>query len=168
MNKPTPQELEQIGLDAYEKVVASAPAFRRRDGQRAMAEAVAHAFAHADLGEVQETPNRQLALVQAGTGVGKSAAYLSVGAAIAKARGKRLLVSTSTVALQEQIMGKDLPLVAQALGGTLRFVLAKGRGRYVCLQKLLRQAQLHDQEDGLDFDEDPQGPGQYRNITART
>jgi len=159
VNTPTPQELEQTGIAAYEKVVASAPAFRPRDGQRAMAEAVAAAFAHADLGSTEETAIRQLAVVQAGTGVGKSAAYLSVGAAIAKARGKRLVISTSTVALQEQIVSKDLPLVVQALGGNIRFIIAKGRSRYVCLQKLLRQSKLHDQDDGLDFDDESAGPG---------
>ena len=76
-------------MAAYERAMASLPSFRERAGQRAMAQEVARALATAQLGETGQTPLRSIAVVQAGTGVGKSAAYLLVGAAIAMARRTR-------------------------------------------------------------------------------
>ena len=75
-------------------------------------------------------------LVQAGTGTGKSLAYLVP----ALASGKRVIVATATKALQAQLVDKDLPrlvaALAQQLGRTPTYALAKGRGNYVCLQQL--------------------------------
>jgi ATP-dependent DNA helicase DinG len=148
---PNCDELIQIGMAAYDRVVGSLAGFRPREGQRAMALEVARAFAGAQLGHATEAPERRLALISAGTGVGKSIAYLTVGAAIAKARRTRLLLATSTVTLQEQICSKDLPMVAQAFDEPIRYVLAKGRGRYICPQKLQRRAQIT--EASLDFED---------------
>lgn len=143
-------------MQAYEKVLSAVSAYRPRPGQKAMAQAVARTFARAQLGPADEgvAPTREIAVVQAGTGVGKSAGYLIPGIAIAKALGTRLVVVTSTVALQEQIVGKDLPMIADALGEPVKFVLAKGRSRYLCIQKLLRSAELHDEQDFLDLDDE--------------
>lgn len=123
-------------MAAYERAVGNLPSFRERSGQRAMAQEVARALATAQLGETGEAPLRSIAVVQAGTGVGKSAAYLLVGAAIAMARKTRLMVSTSSVALQEQLIGKDLPMLAATMDPAPKFALAKGRGRYICLTRL--------------------------------
>ena len=75
-------------------------------------------------------------LVQAGTGTGKSLAYLVP----ALASGKRVVVATATKALQAQLVDKDLPrlvaALAKQLGRTPTYALAKGRGNYVCLQQL--------------------------------
>lgn len=80
---------------------------------------------------------RAIAVVQAGTGVGKSLAYCAPAIALALARNTRVLISTATVALQEQLVHKDLPALAAALPDMpFRFALAKGRGRYVCRLKL--------------------------------
>ena len=100
-----------------------------RSGQIAMAEAVAHAF---ESGE-------HLA-VQAGTGTGKSLAYLVP--AIAAAGGERgtVVVATATIALQRQLVTRDLPRLTAALADVLprtpRFALLKGRGNYLCLNKI--------------------------------
>jgi len=132
-----------------------------------MAERVAATFSQADLGSRRDAaapvlgaapvptwveadeangppPQRRFAVIQAGTGVGKSLAYSAPAIALALARNTRVLISTATVALQEQLVNKDLPALAAALASSglqpFRFALAKGRGRYVCQLKLDRLA----------------------------
>jgi ATP-dependent DNA helicase DinG len=100
-----------------------------RSGQIEMAEAVERAF---DTGE-------HLA-VQAGTGTGKSLAYLVPAIAKAIEGGEPVVVSTATIALQRQLVDRDLPRLADALTGALprrpEFALLKGRGNYLCLNKI--------------------------------
>ena len=102
---------------------------RRRDGQVAMASAVAHAI---DTGE-------HLA-VQAGTGTGKSLAYLVPAIRHAVESGRTVVVSTATIALQRQLIERDLPRLAKALkkpiGREPTFAILKGRGNYLCLNKI--------------------------------
>lgn len=74
--------------------------------------------------------------VEAGTGTGKTVAYSLAAIPSAKAAGKRLVIATATVALQEQIVHKDLPDLIRNSGLNFSFALAKGRGRYLCLSKL--------------------------------
>ncbi len=73
-------------------------------------------------------------IVEAGTGVGKSLAYLVP----AVRSGKKVVLSTGTIALQEQLVQKDIPLVREALRAPLRVTLLKGRAHYLCRQKLER------------------------------
>ena len=73
-------------------------------------------------------------IVEAGTGVGKSLAYLVP----AIRSGKKVVLSTGTIALQEQLVRKDIPLVQRALEVPLRVTLLKGRGHYLCKQKFER------------------------------
>lgn len=146
----TVDELVEVGMAAFDKGV-EALGMRSRPGQREMALAAAQAFAQAELGSTDHAPERQIAVVNAGTGVGKSAAYLLVGAAIAKARGVRLIASSSTVTLQEQLL-RDLPRLLGAVEHPFKFVLAKGRGRYLCDIKLDRAIQGEEAE-GLFGDE---------------
>ncbi|MDY0105067.1 MAG: ATP-dependent DNA helicase DinG [Giesbergeria sp.] len=130
-------------LQQFETVVQSSDGFRVRDGQRHMAEAVAQALSQAQLGKVEDEgadPARAIAVIQAGTGVGKSLAYSVPAIAIALARGTRVLISTATVALQEQLVHKDLPQLAARMEQSFAFALAKGRGRYACKLKLERLA----------------------------
>ncbi len=100
-----------------------------RAGQVAMAEAVAQAF---DTGE-------HLA-VQAGTGTGKSLAYLVPAIARAVQTDCPVVVSTATIALQRQLVERDLPRLVDSLERLLprrpRFAILKGRGNYLCLNKL--------------------------------
>ena len=91
------------------------PAFCYRPGQRQMAEQVARTFAEAALGKADDDaaePVRSITVIQAGTGVGKSPAYFAPAVALALARDTRVLISTATVALQEQLVNKDLPALA--------------------------------------------------------
>ena len=91
-----------------------------RPGQRAMAEAVAAAIEH-----------RRHLVVQAGTGTGKSLAYLLPPLLL----GTKVVVATATKALQDQLVGKDLPFLATHLGAPFTFVSLKGRANYLCLQR---------------------------------
>ena len=96
-----------------------------RDGQIEMAEAVANALS-----------DRHHLLVQAGTGTGKSLAYLVP----ALVHGKKVLVATATLALQRQLVERDLPKIKAALDKELNrdisFAIYKGVGNYICLQKM--------------------------------
>ena len=105
----------------------------RRPGQREMCEAVAAAL----------DEDRHL-VVAAGTGTGKSMAYLAPLAV----SGKKAVVATATKALQDQLVGKDLPQLVQALGEPLRYAVLKGRSNYLCLQKLADLAKAAVSEQG--------------------
>ncbi|MGQ0710840.1 MAG: ATP-dependent DNA helicase DinG [Rhodoferax sp.] len=152
----TVQALQQQALQAFEYMVGHTPGFRVREGQHHMAEAVAQALSSGDLGEHPQ-PRRALAVVQAGTGVGKSAAYASTAITLALLRNTRVLISTATVALQEQLMHKDLPALAANMPTPFRYALAKGRGRYVCKLKLERFAGWGGSADEL-FEDLPAAP----------
>ena len=133
----------ELALESFDAVVASIPGFRVREGQRKMAAQVAQTLAAAQLGKQEDgapEPQKSIAVVQAGTGVGKSLAYSAPAIAMALMRGTRVLISTATVALQEQLVNKDLPALAQQMPMPFKFALAKGRGRFVCKLKLQRLA----------------------------
>ena len=115
-----------------------------------MAAQVAQTLSQAQLGKIDEgapEPTRSIAVVQAGTGVGKSLSYSIPAISMALARGTRVLISTATVALQEQLVNKDLPALAQQLEQPFKFALAKGRGRFVCKLKLERLASTGEAQD---------------------
>ncbi len=77
-------------------------------------------------------------IVEAGTGVGKSLAYLAPGLLFALETDRKMIVSTHTINLQEQLMTKDLPLVQRLLGKSVDAVLLKGRQNYLCTTRLKR------------------------------
>ncbi len=74
--------------------------------------------------------------VEAGTGVGKSFAYLIPAIELVGAGRGKVLISTYTITLQEQLINKDIPFLCECLGGTFSAVLAKGRGNYLCKRRL--------------------------------
>ncbi|MFM1980385.1 MAG: hypothetical protein RLZ68_1650, partial [Pseudomonadota bacterium] len=149
---PAALALAGHALSAFEQVVGSTSGFRARPGQHAMAACVADTLAQADLGE-HPNPTKAIAVIQAGTGVGKSAAYASTAIAMALERKTRVVISTATVALQEQLMTKDLPALARSMDKPFAFALAKGRGRYVCKLKLERLVGSGAAEDDMFDDE---------------
>lgn len=101
------------------------PGFEQRSQQEKMACAVREAL-HG---------GRRLA-VEAGTGVGKSFAYLVPAIELVCQRAGKVLISTFTITLQEQLINKDIPFLAECLPGTFTAVLAKGRGNYLCRRRL--------------------------------
>ena len=109
------------------RVLGSA-AFEDRPGQRDMAAYIADTY-----------NDGGIALLEAGTGVGKSFAYLVPALEWARVNGERTIVSTNTINLQEQLVGKDLPILARAFSTGERgvtFALLKGWRNYLCLSRL--------------------------------
>jgi len=116
-------------LDDALDAVVEAIGGERRSGQHEMAHAVASTL-----------KGDRHALIQAGTGTGKSLGYLIPAAMQAIARDEAVIIATATLALQRQLVEKDLPLMVEALSDELArpvtYAVLKGRNNYVCLQKL--------------------------------
>ncbi|OHV11823.1 ATP-dependent DNA helicase DinG [Kushneria phosphatilytica] len=122
--------------EAYRKVL-EALELRPRYGQRLMIAEIARTLGGIERDDSgQRTSDEHVCVLEAGTGTGKTLAYLLAALPVARAHGKRLVVSTATVALQEQVLHQDLPMVRKHSGLTFDYALAKGRGRYMCLSKL--------------------------------
>jgi ATP-dependent DNA helicase DinG len=121
------------------------PEYEHRPGQIQMAEAVLRAF-----------EERRHLIVEAGTGTGKTLAYLVPAIAAAVSRGGRVVISTGTKNLQEQLMEKDIPFLQRVLPKKFTAAYMKGRANYVCLSRVKR-AETTPILEGLDdvdhFDE---------------
>lgn len=85
------------------------------------------------LGDTERSP---FLAIEAGTGTGKTIAYTIAALPVAKAQAKTLVIATATIALQEQLILKDLPEIKRHSGINFSYQLAKGRSRYLCLYKL--------------------------------
>ena len=112
----------------------SSTSYRPRADQLQMAQAVTQAIA-----------SNSAVVIEAGTGVGKTFAYL-VPALLS---GERIAISTATKNLQDQLFARDLPYLCQLLGLPLRMALLKGRGSYLCLQRLANARQHPDVHGGM-------------------
>lgn len=138
----------------YRTISRNLPNFRPRAAQREMIAAVANAFSRTKTGSENDVPKREgesIVVIEGPTGVGKSLAYLLAGGIMAQTRGKQLIVSSATIALQEQLVNRDLPFLVEHSGLSLRFAIAKGRGRYLCPYKLYRLTQ-NSQSDLVGFE----------------
>lgn len=112
---------------------------KARYGQKLMIAEIAKTLGGIHLDDENERDSEgHVCVVEAGTGTGKTVAYLLATLPVAKALGKKVIISTATVALQEQIVNKDIPEVLRHSGLNFKVSLAKGRGRYMCLSKLDR------------------------------
>lgn len=85
---------------------------------------------------IQAYNKKQIALIEAGTGTGKSISYLLPAIIAASLNQQRTVISTNTITLQEQLLNKDIPMLIKALGVDVKAVLVKGMNNYVCLRKL--------------------------------
>lgn len=115
------------------------PQYEKRDSQVGMLRAVCDSF-----------NGDEICAAEAGTGVGKSLAYLLPAVAWAEQNGERVVVSTNTINLQQQLVEKDIPLVKRVLGVDTKVVLVKGRGNYLCqvrLAEALEEMSLFDERD---------------------
>jgi ATP-dependent DNA helicase DinG len=83
--------------------------------------------------------NKSIAVIEGGTGIGKTLGYL-IPALLTAKPDQKIVIATATVNLQMQLINKDLPLVSQLLGRPIRAEIAKGRRRYVCLSRLFSSA----------------------------
>ncbi|MEQ9399116.1 MAG: helicase C-terminal domain-containing protein [Longimicrobiales bacterium] len=143
---PRPRVRVPLDPDELEAVVAPGGAladrhdgYEDRPGQRAMLREVVRVF-----------NDHGVSVIEAGTGTGKSLAYLLPAARWAQENGERTVVSTNTINLQEQLAGKDLPLVQELLGEEVPWALVKGRGNYISI----RRAFLAAEQQGSLFDDD--------------
>lgn len=113
-----------------EGALAKSPDFEFRPQQQRMARVVARAL------EVSKP-----VVIEAATGVGKSLAYLLPAVTFALENDRKAIISTHTINLQEQLISKDLPIVQKIVGREFRAELLKGRGNYVCPQRLEKAIQ---------------------------
>lgn len=126
------EKLKKTIQTSYSKILESKE-IKARYGQRLMIADIARTLGNID----RENPNQaHICTLEAGTGTGKTIAYILAALPIAKEHKKKLIISTATIALQEQILLKDLPDIQRHSGLNFSFTLAKGRKRYVCLHKL--------------------------------
>lgn len=112
-------------LDTGGALSQTIPGYDKRPQQIAMAQAVTEAF-----------NSGQHLLIEAGTGTGKSIAYLIPAVLWATTNGQRVVISTNTINLQEQLVNKDLPILEQALNIPFRASVLKGRANYLCPRRL--------------------------------
>ena len=142
---PAPKERVLLRSEDLDAVLAPGGAlasryraYEDRPGQRDMLDAIVERFNEGGI-----------SIIEAGTGTGKSLAYLLPAVRWAQENAERTVISTNTINLQEQLAEKDLPLVQELLGD-VRWALVKGRGNYVSI----RRAQLAAESQGTLFDED--------------
>lgn len=127
---PEPRTIQPLAVDELARLLApggpleSVRGYEDRRGQRKMLRFVADRFNEGGVG-----------LVEAGTGTGKSLAYLVPAARWALQNGERAVVSTNTINLQEQLVTRDLETVQRILGEDLRWALVKGRANYVSIRR---------------------------------
>ena len=134
MTSAPPKERNKQGIDAEKALKVLQPegnlskiikGFEPREQQQKMMQNIIEAY-----------NENQIALIEAGTGTGKSIAYLIPAILWAVQKKERSVISTHTITLQEQLLLKDIPLVAKALNVTVKAVLVKGMRNYVCLRKV--------------------------------
>lgn len=138
-------DVKQQIQQAYRDVLAGKDV-RARYGQRLMIAEIARYMGEITDNDGQRTSPAAACVVEAGTGTGKTLAYLIAAIPVAKALGKTLVISTATVALQDQIVLKDLPDLRKHSKLDFSWTLAKGRGRYLCMSRL--ESRLHDEGHG--------------------
>ncbi len=139
----TPSATDLPGVDQLLSTAVDALGGQHRDGQRAMVKAVARTLS-----------SGEHVAVQAGTGTGKSLAYLIPAIRHAMVRDTSVVVSTATIALQRQLVDRDLPRLSEALAPVLgrkpTFAILKGRRNYLCLHKLSGPEDVPDEEQLFD------------------
>lgn len=145
-NQPTVVAAAPLPVPSLSQVFAAdgllaqrVPGYAPRPGQQAMAEQVMAAY-----------QARQLVLIEAGTGTGKTYSYL-VPACLAAGQGVRVIISTYTRHLQDQLVETDIPTILKALGISLPVAVIKGRSNYVCERRLQQLCRRVGESSGADF-----------------
>lgn len=143
---PRPKVRTPLDTDQLEEIIGPSgplatlhPAYENRPGQREVLRTVASGYGEGGV-----------SVIEAGTGTGKSLAYLIPAAAWALQNDERTVISTNTINLQEQLVAKDLPLVRDLLGDDVRWAMVKGRGNYISI----RRAHLAQGSSGDLFEEE--------------
>ena len=146
------------------KTLINRKGYRPRYGQRVMIAEIAKLLANVTTDDKGlRLGGEHVCVVEAGTGTGKTVAYMLSALPMALALNKKLVVSTATILLQEQLIQKDLPDLLQYSGLPFSYAIAKGRGRYLCASKLESLLANHENlspEQALFEDEQAQRPVQ--------
>jgi ATP-dependent DNA helicase DinG len=151
------------GMDALKRGIDG---FRARRPQLEMVATVAATLGRCRGADDPAGEGEHIAVIEAGTGTGKSFGALVPALVMARSRGRRLVVSSSTVALQHQYAEKDAPTLQRLLQSGFTFAVAKGRRRYACTAKLLGEASDAGQHE-LDIDEDDSSPPESAAVRRR-
>ncbi|MFT6985939.1 MAG: ATP-dependent DNA helicase DinG [Psychromonas sp.] len=120
---------------SYDLITQALPNFSKRKAQNYLVAEIAKVLA----GEYDKS--RRILVAEAGTGIGKSLAYILAALPVAQRLNKKLVISTATITLQEQLIHKDLPFFLRHSDYKFSFTLAKGRQRYCCEHKLFSTQQ---------------------------
>lgn len=142
-------KLKQLIRQSYKAIGENLSHFNPRKQQTFLIAEIAKTLA----GEYSK--DRKIITIEAGTGTGKSLAYTLGAIPLALSRDKKVCISTATVALQEQLVDKDLPFLKKHAGLKFDFALVKGRQRYVCSQKLTQAITTDSPQAGFTFAEKP-------------
>lgn len=151
----TDDALKQRVRAFYGRVQSGIPGFKSRYGQREMIAGIANTLARTRTKKDDPAEGQNIIVVEGKTGVGKTIGYLIPALVMAQSLGKKLVISTATVSLQEQLYTRDIPALIKHFGESVEFALAKGRGRYMCPARLNEIAGNAGQ-DGL-FDDQESG-----------
>jgi len=153
-----PQQIKDDIQTAYKQILAR-KSLRPRSGQRLMIAEIAKALGDINPtvdsstdGEVtgaDEGGHGPVVVIEAGTGTGKTLAYVLGTLPLARHLGKKVVLATATVALQEQVTLRDLPDILSHSGLSFTYTLAKGRGRYLCLSRLDQLLRGNASEDAM-------------------
>lgn len=137
-------DLKQTIQRAYSHYL-DARELKPRGGQKQMLAQIARTLAAVETSaDGERTGRTPIAVIEAGTGTGKTIGYALSAIPLAQHHHKKLVIATATVALQEQVVQKDIPDLLEYSGLEFNAVLAKGRGRYLCLQRLEQTIQLQE------------------------
>lgn len=126
---------------AFDALRTKLPGYKPRRSQNAMVAATARALGNSG----------GVAVIEAPTGTGKSLAYLTAALPLAIAHDRKLVISTGTVALQSQLVDRDIPAFLAATGLEATVALAKGRQRYACTRNLMELGAGDSGQHALDF-----------------
>ena len=135
-NKKIDRELIKSFFTDDDKIIKYIDDYDFREGQQNMSLTVSKAF-----------NENYLAIIEAGTGIGKSLAYLIPAFLWAEINKERVVISTNTINLQNQLLNKDIPIVKKILNSDIQAVLVKGRRNYLCKLK------IYNLNNELEFDE---------------
>lgn len=131
MSDSIQQEISEQIETFYQAVKDHWPGFKTRVGQEQMFAQIGQTLSHAKSGkEVRDGDH--ILVIEGKTGVGKTLGYLIPAIIFSKRMNRRVIISTGTVALQEQLIQKDLPALSELSPFPFEYALAKGRGRYAC------------------------------------
>ncbi|MDB2649356.1 ATP-dependent DNA helicase DinG [Porticoccaceae bacterium] len=159
------QSIKETIQQGYRQFLKSRD-LKPRLGQKQMIAAIANSLGHSDA-------DKRLGVIEAGTGTGKTVGYLLSALPIARAKEKTVVVATGTIALQEQLILKDIPDLLDACGWDHQVALVKGRGRYVCNMRLeqcldaikSKEAGLFLFEDEMPFNPNAQSEALYQELS---